>query len=176
MTSKELNDRINDTSLMLADAEQELASLMRELGLDSDNPVRKEVFGIRKQILDIIDELEYLKEDLGNPDTPEPPETPKLPEDSGIRNIEFVSYDGKWPCLCGGKLTLKVDGVEQTFEYCLCSGGICMCGLNDDDSVVTEGDWTLTKDKFSGFSDEELKVIAKLVNDNVPHGCCGGCL
>lgn len=173
MTPEELNDRINDTSLMLADAEQELASLMRELGLDNDNPIRKEVFGIRKQILNIIDELECIKEEF---DPPKTPETPESPESSEIRNIEFVSYDGKFPCLCGGKLTLKVNGDEQTFEYCLCSGGTCFCSLDGENDIVTEGDWTLKEDKFSGFSDEEIRVITKLVNDNVPHGCCGGCL
>lgn len=27
-----------------------------------------------------------------------------------VRDIEFVSYNGKWPCLYMGTLTLKIEG------------------------------------------------------------------
>ena len=30
-------------------------------------------------------------------------------------NVEFISYDGKYPCLCSGKLILRIDGVIVTF-------------------------------------------------------------
>ena len=30
-------------------------------------------------------------------------------------NVEFVSYSGKYPCLCMGILTLKIDGEEVKF-------------------------------------------------------------
>jgi hypothetical protein len=30
-------------------------------------------------------------------------------------NIEFVSYNGKYPNLCSGKLTVKIDGKEVSF-------------------------------------------------------------
>lgn len=169
MNAEELNEGIEEVSLYLSVAEQDLACLMRESGIDRDSPVRQKIFEIRTRIIDIIDELESVEEDISG--MSEPPEPPKSP-----RKIEFVSYDGKWPNLCRGKLTIKVDGIEQEFEYCLCSGGSACCGFDGENDIVTQGDWTLEEDKFSEFSDEELKVIAKLVNDNVPHGCCGGCL
>ena len=30
-------------------------------------------------------------------------------------NVEFVSYSGKYPCLCMGAVTLKIDGEEVKF-------------------------------------------------------------
>ena len=39
------------------------------------------------------------------------------------RDIEFVSYDGAWPCLCMGTLTLRVEGKELKMKGGLCSGG-----------------------------------------------------
>ena len=41
-----------------------------------------------------------------------------------MSKVEFVSYDGKWPNLCSGKLVLSIDGVTVEFpEYCMNSGG-----------------------------------------------------
>lgn len=40
-----------------------------------------------------------------------------------MRNINFISYDGKWPCLCLGTLVLEIDGVEHSLKGGLCSGG-----------------------------------------------------
>jgi len=45
-----------------------------------------------------------------------------------VRDIEFVSYDGKWPCLCMGTLTLKIEGKKVQMKGGLCSGGTCCCG------------------------------------------------
>lgn len=30
-------------------------------------------------------------------------------------NVEFVSYTGKWPCLCNGVLTMKIFGRTYIF-------------------------------------------------------------
>jgi hypothetical protein len=94
-----------------------------------------------------------------------------------VRDIEFVSYDGAWPCLCMGTLTLRVEGKEVKMKGGLCSGGTCCCGFDGDDDVVTEGDWTVNFECFPvEFSELEQKIVTDLVNENVPHGCCGGCL
>ena len=41
-----------------------------------------------------------------------------------MREIEFVSYTGKYPCLCMGTLTLKIDGKEMSFKGGFHSGGM----------------------------------------------------
>ena len=39
----------------------------------------------------------------------------KLLSDS-ISHVKFISYDGKYPNLCRGKLTLEIDGEKVTFS------------------------------------------------------------
>jgi hypothetical protein len=98
-------------------------------------------------------------------------------------NIEFVSYDGKYPCLCSGKLTLKIDGRTTTFGAWDCdypkfwvTGG--NCGFNSDysESYVNEAPWELSDYGLEKRFTPYYKQMLKLFNDNVPHGCCGGCL
>lgn len=84
--------------------------------------------------------------------------------------VEFVSYDGAYPSLCAGTLVLRIAGELVTFpKYCLMSGGCVPC---EEDEVLT-GEWLVAvPEKYSFCFDE----IHKVVNENVPHGCCGGCL
>ena len=54
--------------------------------------------------------------------------------------VEFVSYDGKYPCLCFGTLTIRVNGNTYRFKSALISGG----GIfrNDEfDMWSEEGEW-----------------------------------
>lgn len=91
--------------------------------------------------------------------------------------VKFISYDGKAPTLCSGTLTIEVAGVEfvlppHTFE----SGGSVT--FDDDwEETITEGPWKIAD--FAEFP-EELEPfkekILELVNENVEHGCCGGCV
>lgn len=87
-----------------------------------------------------------------------------------MREIEFVSYTGEYPCLCIGTLTLKIDGKEMSFKGEFHSGGTCYFD-EDWDEHVTEGDW-----EALNLTDEEKEEITLLFNVNVEHGCCGGCL
>lgn len=87
--------------------------------------------------------------------------------------VEFVSYDGKYPNLCSGTLVLKINGETVKFPpYCLCSGGSIYDAGND--YIATEGDWVVTcfPRGYQKYADE----INKCVNENVEHGCCGGCI
>ena len=106
-----------------------------------------------------------------------------------MAKIEFVSYDGAFPCLCMGTLVLKIDGVEAKFHYSFdndkdkgeysefwSSGGSVTFDENWMEEV-TWGPWTFfARESFP----EELKAIKdKLIavfNENVPYGCCGGCV
>ena len=93
-----------------------------------------------------------------------------------MRKIEFVSYDGEYPNLCGGTLVLSVDGNVCETWYCLESGG----GWDVDESGeehVSTGPWKLYKWKFDEyFTRSEMEEIERLVNENIPWGCCGGCI
>ena len=88
--------------------------------------------------------------------------------------VEFISYNGEYPCLCYGDLTLKINGKEMTFECPLISGG--HCSWNEDGDEIIRGNWVLNQDAFEKFTEEEQGQILKVVNENVPHGCCGGCI
>ena len=86
--------------------------------------------------------------------------------------VEFVSYDGLYPNLCGGELVLKIDGEIVSLGRCLCSGGDVW--FDDDwEETVEEGEWSVeVPPKY-----EHLKFkITDIVNENVPFGCCGGCI
>lgn len=92
-----------------------------------------------------------------------------------MRNIEFVSYDGKYPNLCSGTLTLCVDGNLWSESMCLFPGGECLWDSAAEEEIVDQGPWeSLTLEKH--FSDEEVREILRLVNEHVEWGCCGGCM
>ena len=89
-------------------------------------------------------------------------------------SIEFVSYTGKYPCLCSGILTVRIDGEEVVFEDPFwVSGGAC----HYDTESTTKAPWevkvrTWIPEKYRQYADELIQVF----NENVPFGCCGGCL
>ena len=88
-----------------------------------------------------------------------------------MNRVEFVSYDGRYPNLCSGVLVLKLDGKKVTFpRYSLSSGG----GL-DDEYETYEGAWSIDRWPL-GFPEECKKEATEVVNLNVEHGCCGGCI
>lgn len=89
--------------------------------------------------------------------------------------LTFVSYDGSYPNLCSGTLVLAIDGKDITFpSYCLSSGG-SVSFTEDWDEEVDDGPWSISE--WPKDFPEELKAEAvELVNDNVPWGCCGGCV
>jgi len=89
--------------------------------------------------------------------------------------ILFVSYDGGYPNLCSGTLVLFVLGKKVVFpDYCLHSGGSVSFD-KDWNEHVSSGEWSITEwpDNFpEDFKEEAVRVV----NDNVPSGCCGGCV
>ena len=87
-------------------------------------------------------------------------------------NIEFISYNGRYPNLCSGQLMLKIDG-EVIDSIRLISGGSVWFD-NDWCEHVETGDWSADNipTKYESIYDEIIAVI----NENVPKGCCGGCV
>lgn len=86
--------------------------------------------------------------------------------------IEFVSYTGEYPCLCYGVLTLKIDGKLYELKNFLISGG----STDWQSSDVTTGEWEINEEELPEEIRPFSKQIAEVVNANVEHGCCGGCL
>ena len=87
--------------------------------------------------------------------------------------VEFVSYNGKYPCLCHGELVVKIDGDTVNLGKCLYSTGECGFTAEWED-YVTQGDWKI--DELPEAYEKYRKEIEKVANENVPLGCCGGCL
>lgn len=92
-----------------------------------------------------------------------------------MNNVEFVSYDGEWPNLCSGTLVLRVNGELVTFSpYALCSGGSVSFDA-DWQEEVSQGLWSVRE--WPKDFPEKLKLEAiYVINDYIPHGCCGGCV
>lgn len=93
------------------------------------------------------------------------------------QKVEFISYDGSFPNLCSGTLKLKIDGREVEFYpysesgFRMYSGGFCT--YSDEEDIIENGSWIVTvPDAYKEYKEE----INEVVNQNVPWGCCGGCL
>lgn len=89
--------------------------------------------------------------------------------------IEFISYTGKWPALCIGKLTFKVNGKQYTTEN-LISGGEVGFKHGYSDEYIKKGPWSLSEDSLPDEIKPCKRLITKMVNENVEQGCCGGCI
>jgi len=87
--------------------------------------------------------------------------------------VEFVSYDGRYPNLCRGKLILKIDGKTVPMpKYCMNSGGTTYFDSKGGEHI-SKGLWSIdVPQQFLKYKDE----IEECVNNNVPLGCCGGCI
>lgn len=83
--------------------------------------------------------------------------------------IRFISYDGKFPCLCGGTLLLEVNGFVR-WEFQLVSTG--QCYFSGGDEAVARGPWRVNVPSDLVPLKEEIE---RVVNAHVPYGCCGGC-
>lgn len=108
-------------------------------------------------------------------------------------HVEFISYTGRYPNLCSGILTLKIDGEicrfghepdsynynedkydDDNYDKFWCSGGkVSFSG--EYGYNVSEGEWEIDvnelPEKFRKYASE----IDYTFNANVEHGCCGGC-
>ena len=105
-----------------------------------------------------------------------------------MEHVKFVSYDGKWPNLCTGTLVLNINGTDYSFGFTTVPG-MSKCDFpmfwhsggrvsfdNNRNANVTSGRWQIDSldlpEQFRKYTDE----IDDIFNDNVPYGCCGGCI
>ena len=101
-------------------------------------------------------------------------------DSSKCGEVKFISYTGKWPCLCVGTLTLEINGKEYTFGHggkyysFWHSGGSCGFTNGYRDSYVNHGEWKIDIEELP----EELRCYAseidEVLNATVAEGCCGG--
>lgn len=87
-----------------------------------------------------------------------------------------VNYDGSYPNLCSGKLVVVLDGREWEFPpYCLHSGGGVWFSDDYAEVYVEDGPWSI--DEWpEGFPEEDKEAVVERINEEIPWGCCGGCV
>ena len=102
--------------------------------------------------------------------------------------VEFVSYTGEWPNLCTGVLSLIIDDKlvhfghdyvkdwrdDDNFDAFWVSGG--SVSLHNDNCRVKTGEWTIYRDLLPEKYRDLANDIDKVFNENIPFGCCGGCV
>ena len=109
-------------------------------------------------------------------------------------HVEFVSYSGKYPNLCSGVLMLRIDGLEYGFGHEVGSydfkthkfkdnnctkfwhSGGSVCADKDWNFDVYEDKWEIDANKIPEQFRKYAAEIDEVLNDNVPWGCCGGCI
>lgn len=88
--------------------------------------------------------------------------------------VKFISYDGKYPCLCSGTLRIEVNGKHYSFRNAMISGG-CVMHNEEWDMWAEQDDWEVDLSEHPELESYK-EEITRIVNENVPHGCCGGCI
>lgn len=88
-----------------------------------------------------------------------------------------IKYDGRFPNLCRGHLKVWDDDKYYDFgKYCLCSGGNVWFDDNWSEHVE-EGPWNLMDEYIpKDFPKEKTSELLNIINSEIPHGCCGGCV
>lgn len=108
--------------------------------------------------------------------------------------VKFVSYDGKYPNLCNGNLVVEIDrkrvsfgwtkdnkywtGETADFHKFWSTGGRC-CFSQDGTVEIKHEPWTMECANKKDYPQEvwlALPRVLEVMNENVPYGCCGGCL
>lgn len=86
--------------------------------------------------------------------------------------VEFISYSGRYPNLCRGTLILRINGKIVKWKNCLESGGYVWFSEDWEDHIEY-GPWSVNVPSEYLLYKEEIE---KMVNENIPEGCCGGCI
>lgn len=88
-------------------------------------------------------------------------------------NVRFISYDGSYPNLCLGTLVLEINGKPRVFDMgsLYSTGGIWWD--ESGDCRVSAGKWQVDVPPDLAKYQREIEDC---VNENIPYGCCGGCI
>lgn len=91
--------------------------------------------------------------------------------------VEFVHADVfSYYSLCSSRITVSIDGNWVTLsKYSLRTGGSVW--FDDDYNEHVEcGEWTIDDDALPSNLSHLKEKVEKVINDNFPQGCCGGCV
>lgn len=87
----------------------------------------------------------------------------------------IIKYDGAYPNLCSGQLVVTIGGKRWQFpSYCLVSGGNVSFDANWSEHVSQEP-WTISKWPEE-FPEQQKAAVTRAINEEIPWGCCGGCV
>jgi len=92
------------------------------------------------------------------------PEKPKKLQD------KVIGFTGAYPNLCSGAFILLIDNKEYDFE----GNSLRSEGGLDENYDAHEGPWSVSKWP-KGFPKELKEKALDIINNDIPHGCCGGC-
>jgi len=123
--------------------------------------------------------------------------------DVNTSRVKFISYTGEYPNLCSGVLTLEIDGkqykfghdyryghydaktkkyvqtdedhMNPNFESFWSSGG-CVTHNKDWEFDIEHGEWVIDMEQLPKQFWDVAAEIDEVFNENVPQGCCGGCI
>lgn len=86
-----------------------------------------------------------------------------------------IAYNGAYPNLCSGQLVVTINEKKWEFpNYCLSSGGSVWFD-GDWSEHVEDGDWSI-REWPKGFPEKYKEAVTDKVNEEISHGCCGGCV
>lgn len=97
-------------------------------------------------------------------------------------HVKFISYTGRYPNLCRGVLTLEIDGTLMKFgigemhHSFWTSGGSVSFDNEWENAYVEQEEWVIDYQELPKHIREYASEIDKVFNENVPYGCCGGCI
>lgn len=84
--------------------------------------------------------------------------------------FEHVEYNAPAYALCGASWTIRYENTIIVLDHALCSGGHVSWGEQD---IIESGPWSL---RLPDFLEPYKEQLTKLANENIPQGCCGGCI
>ena len=73
-----------------------------------------------------------------------------------------------------GTLIIKVNNKTHSLKRAMISGG-SICKDEDWNMWAIQGNWEITLKEYPELEPYK-EEITRVVNENVPQGCCGGCI
>lgn len=93
-------------------------------------------------------------------------------------HVKFISYNGKYPRLCFGILTLEIDGKKAQFGYGASNNPFWLSGggFNPNYEGACQREWKIDVNKIPEEYRKYASEIDRVFNENVEWGCCGSCI